>query len=122
MINPFTKTTYLRFYSTLRKSLTSLDSKTTRVRIWKSGYFDHEGKFHYSTPLYSFFVPYLKPGSEGNIGHVSIETSNIYASLWPHHLTVLNKLKIQEGISSTPEIDEHSEGRPPDLSADFMTL
>lgn len=99
-----------------------LSANVVRVRVWRSGYHDKEqNRFVHSNVFKSFLSGYL--GHEPNIGHVSLELTNTYVSLWPDNLTITNKKKPQDGsLDSSVIIDERSEGRPPDLVIDFETL
>ncbi len=112
-----------RAYGTSIHELLPKDSKITRVRIWKSGYFDRNNRFISTNVIASFFSAF-KPGREPNLGHVSVETRDFYASLWPDGIDVFNKLKPQEGYSKTsnPRDDELAEGKPPDHLVDLHTL
>ena len=114
---------FSRFLSTRIHLLLPKDSNATRIRIWKSGYFDADGQFVYTTVVTSL-ISSLKPGRQPNIGHVSIETRDLYASLWPEGINLFNKLKPQIGDAQTssPSHDEKAEGRPPDVLVDLHTL
>src|SRR3989338_5289952 len=121
---------FLKQLAVLARSLSSsihtplpTNSKITRIRIWKSGYFNRDDQFIYSNVFTSLYSQ-LKPGRQPNIGHVSIETRELYASLWPDGIDLLNKLKPQTGDaqSSSPKKDEQAEGRPPDILVDLQTL
>ncbi len=99
------------------------DLAKTRIRVWRSGYFDHAKQYNFSNPLTSFWIPLFRDGYEGNVGHVSLETPQIYASLWPENLTIVNKLATQDAmVESSPFIDEKSEGRPADVKVDLSSL
>ncbi len=121
-----------QFFSTkLQTSIHTLLDKAspiTRVRIWRSGYFmDSSSKqvFVPANVVKSLFAPYLKKGIQSsNLVHVSLETKELYASLWPEGITLFNKYKPQQGSanSSNPALDEQSEGRPPDYLVDLHTL
>ena len=112
-----------RGFSTSTHEALLKNSNVTRIRIWKSGYHNQDKQFIYTDVATSFFSS-LKPHRVPNIGHVSIETSEIYASLWPEGLNIFNKKKPMAGdaLSSTPLSDELSEGRPPDIMVDLHTL
>ncbi|MFN7097045.1 MAG: hypothetical protein ACK4PR_05765 [Gammaproteobacteria bacterium] len=111
-----------RFISA-KDSILSRDSKITRVRIWRSGYFDSNNNFVHTNVVTSFLSSF-KLGRQSNIGHVSIETKDLYASLWPEGIDIFNKLKPQDSNSesSSPTKDEGAEGRPADHLVDFETL
>lgn len=58
------------------------NSRLVRVRTWKSGYTDESGVYCTTT------VGHAMAGSvsglkQANVGHVSVETKDFYASLWP---------------------------------------
>lgn len=115
--------------STSIHSLLGKESPITRVRIWKSGYFFEHGsqkKFVFTNVAKSFLVSTVNTNKiQSNIGHVSIETKEIYASLWPEEgIIIYNKYKPQQGIakSRTPALDEKTEARPPDYLIDLYTL
>jgi hypothetical protein len=90
------------------------------VRIWESGYFTEEDKF-IKTNVAHAMLKSITTGT-GNIGHVSLETKDFYASLWPTQLTVFNKYKIQDGKQSTLIRDLELEDKDPDHLLDFKTL
>lgn len=114
---------FKQLFSQAASRLISPGSKITRVRIWKSGYFEPDGNFQ-PTGLPYFFLKVFNPYRRRhiNIGHVSLETKDFYASLWPESLTVLNKWKVQDGLHATLESDLRSEGREPDHEIDFSSL
>ncbi len=113
--------TIKRYVSTTSLPALTADSKITRIRIWKSGYFLENGNFKHTTVGFALLKG-IGPLRRANIGHVSLETRDFYASLWPEQLTVLNKHKIQDGVSSDLEADLASEGRAPDHLVDMETL
>ncbi len=96
-------------------------SSLTRIRIWKSGYFAKDGTFYHSPVPYSFLKSNIGY-KEGNIGHVSVETGEFYASFWPRYLTFFNKLYIQEGEHSNISEDYRSEKRIHTHLIDLETL
>ncbi len=98
-------------------------SNVTRIRVWKSGYHNEDQEFIFTDAATSFFSAF-KPQRIPNIGHVSIETCDLYASFWPEGLTIFNKWKPMRGDaqSSSPKSDELSEGRRPDILVDLHTL
>lgn len=110
-----------RCVSTNVTELLTKDSTLTRVRIWKSGYFAENGEFRHTSVGYSLLKS-MSPFRRANIGHVSLETKDFYASLWPERLTIFNKYKAQDALISDIETDLASEGRPPDHLVDLKTL
>lgn len=120
---------FVKFFSTIQTSIHTLigkNSPVTRIRIWRSGYFletSTQQKFIPTSVVKAFLAPFTK-GVQSNIGHVSIETREIYASLWPEGITIFNKYKPQQGFAnnSNPDIDEQQEARPPDYVVDLYTL
>lgn len=102
------------------------DSLITRVRVWKSGYtFEpHSPETFVSTNVIKSFLSHKKKGARANIGHVSVETHEIYSSLWPEEFSYDNKYKPQPGQAnnSTPAKDENAENRSPDYVIDLYTL
>ena len=63
----------------------------TRIRIWKSGYFietaDSQKQYMYTTNTAKSFLSPMTKGCQAKIGHVSIETKEIYASLRSNELS-----------------------------------
>lgn len=119
----FINSTFKRNLTTNIKDMLPKDSNATRIRIWKSGYFDKNNQFVF-TNVATSLISSFKPGRQPNIGHVSIETRDLYASLWPTGIDLTNKLKPQVGYAqqSSPAKDERSEGRAPDVVVDLHTL
>lgn len=105
----FTAIAFKRYLSTSIKDILPKDSNATRIRIWKSGYFNEANQFVFTSVATSFLSGF-KPGRQPNIGHVSIETRDLYASLWPNGIDLTNKLKPQTGYTqnSSPGKDEQS--------------
>lgn len=110
----------VRSFSTSMKEPLDSSSILTRVRIWESGYFTEEGKFIKTNVAHAMFKS-ITTGA-GNIGHVSLETKDFYASLWPTQLTLFNKYKIQDGKQETLMRDLQLEDKDPDHLLDFKTL
>lgn len=110
-----------RSFSTGIRELLPVDSKLVRIRIWQSGYFLEDGTFQRTSVGYALLKS-IGLFRRANIGHVSIETKDFYASLWPEQLTIMNKYKIQGSEKADIEIDLASEGRPPDYLVDLETL
>lgn len=110
----------VRSFSTSIREPIGADSRLTRVRIWESGYFTQDGKF-IKTHVTQAMIKSITSGT-GNIGHVSLETKDFYASLWPTQLTIFNKYKIQDGQQSTLIRDLKLEDKDPDHLIDFKTL
>lgn len=104
--------------------LLNKNSPITRVRIWLPRY----------APIYSnqksITTNVIKASINNkikitNIGHTSVETKDIYASLWPQSaINTINKFQIYPGIATkqTPITDEEEEKRPPDHLIDLYTL
>ncbi|MGD0465232.1 MAG: hypothetical protein ABSA84_00840 [Gammaproteobacteria bacterium] len=107
------------------------NSLLTRIRIWKSGYFLESYYSKRFTPLNhinvtkSFLVPFpLIKGVQSNIGLVSIETREIYVSLWPEGITVFNKYKPQQNFINDINsiLDKQIQYKSPDYTVDLYTL
>jgi hypothetical protein len=111
-----------RAYSTSTYPSLPKESSVTRIRIWKSGYFGPDKGFVHTNVLTALYS--VKPSRQPNIGHVSIETRDLYASLWPRGINITNKLKPQRSDHQdhTPETDQIAEARAPDLTVDLHTL
>lgn len=61
--------------------------------------------------------------AQGNVGHVSIETINIYASLWPNDDDGIGlRTKHDPLFITSPEVDIRLEGREPDYEITLYTL
>jgi hypothetical protein len=119
------KITKRYFSSSLSSQSTTIplsgNSNLTRVRVWNSVYVANDGTFRYSPVPYSILK--LKTGfKDSNIGHVSVETGQFYASFWPKLLTFQNKLYVQDGKHSDIVSDLRSEERNPDYLVDLETL
>lgn len=69
-----------RLFSVVMSEELPIHSNLTRVRIWKSGYFLEDGNFRHTSVGYSLLKG-LGPFRRANIGHVSLETKDFYASL-----------------------------------------
>jgi hypothetical protein len=109
----------LKILSILKRLI--FHSSITRIRIWKSGYFANDGTFNCSPIPYSFLKSNIGY-KEGNIGHVSVETREFYASFWPRYLTFFNKLYIQDGEHNDISEDYRSEKRIHTHLVDLETL
>lgn len=107
------------FSKSIREPL-NVNSTIARVRIWESGYFSEDKQFIKTNVAHAMYKSVVL--GTGNIGHVSVETKDFYASLWPNQLTIFNKYKIQDGHQSTLINDLESEDRDPDHLIDFNTL
>lgn len=99
---------YKRFFSTVSSIrtntsiLTTLDenSAITRIRLWSK-------------------LDYLNPS---NLGRVSIETKDVYISLWPNKISVFNnKNQISKAISDD-EGNDFGYIRPPEYLIDLYSL
>lgn len=121
MKSSFFKALHKNTFSTGVRETLPFDSNFTRIRIWKSGYFGKNGTFRHTSIGYALLKG-MGSFRRANIGHVSLETKDFYASLWPEQLTIMNKYKVQNSEQTDIEIDHASEGRAPDTLIDLETL
>ena len=107
------------------------NSLLTRIRIWKSGYFLESYYSKKFVPIShinvakSFLVPFpLTKGVQSNIGLISIETREIYVSLWPEGVTVFNKYKSKQNFVNDINLilDKQLKCQYPDYIVDLCTL
>jgi hypothetical protein len=82
-----------------------------RVRIWTSKTEDGQHTYAASAIL-----------GGGNIGHATLETKNVYASIWPETGASSPKQVVDPEYVSDPRVDTRRESRDPDYVFTFYSL
>jgi hypothetical protein len=98
-----------------------MNANEVRVRVWRSGYF--QGNNFVSTSLpYLFLCTTF--GSidlgDANVGHVSIETTLGYLSVWPRESVAVLKTPVDAANNVSGDEDQQNEKRAPNVDKIFV--